>query len=165
MDTETTSVETKVTTENVNLDEIFAGAPGADAITLPEEKKPNIFTLNENIDPSFLNEEPTATEEPTAVEEVETTEEPETTEIVEPVTTEEKQKADEVIDSLDASEEKVETRGRKKIEGISDVFNKLIKEDKIVRIVRPNFMPLKLKENIFCPVPGLPICLTPERTK
>jgi len=132
MDTETTSVETKVTTENVNLDEIFAGAPGADAITLPEEKKPNIFTLNENIDPSFLNEESTATEEPTAVEEVESTEEPETTEIVEPVTTEEKQKADEVIDSLDASEEKVETRGRKKIEGISDVFNKLIKEDKIV---------------------------------
>ena len=59
MDTETTTVETKVSQEHVNLDEIFPGAPGADAITLPEETKPSIFSLKENIDPSFLNEEQT----------------------------------------------------------------------------------------------------------
>ena len=42
---------------------------------------------------------------------------------------------DEVINSIDnddSEEEKTETRGRKKISGISDVFTKLIKEDKIV---------------------------------
>ena len=43
----------------VNLDEIFNGAPGVDSITLPEEnssKKPNMFSRPENVDLSFIDE-------------------------------------------------------------------------------------------------------------
>ena len=135
MDTETTTVETKVSQEHVNLDEIFPGAPGADTITLPEETKPSIFSLKENIDPSFLNEEQTDVAE--KVEDTEDTEkveesETENNETIKPPVLTENKEASDLIDSLDDSEEKAETRGRKKIEGISDVFNKLIKEDKIV---------------------------------
>ena len=52
---ETTSVE-KV---EINLDEIFAGAPGASSITLPEEevKKPNVFSRGKDVDLSFLDKE------------------------------------------------------------------------------------------------------------
>ena len=42
---ETKTVETKVEKVEVNLDEIFNGAPGAESITLPEDEpqKPNVF--------------------------------------------------------------------------------------------------------------------------
>ena len=51
---DTTSVEQV----DVNLDEIFSGAPGADSITLPEEteSKPNIFSRDGNVDLTFLDE-------------------------------------------------------------------------------------------------------------
>ena len=143
MSVEEKTIETKVTQENVNLDEIFNAAPGAEAITLPEQEKPNMFSAPGKVDMSF-------TEEPTNVTE-ETTEVPEGTETVnevveetgikEPVVTEtvkdevkstEASEVFDAIDEVDTDTEKSETRGRKKISGISDVFNKLIKDDKIV---------------------------------
>ena len=56
----------------VNLDEIFNGAPGADSITLPEEntpKKPNLFSRPENVDLSFVDEPKEETKEETSSEE------------------------------------------------------------------------------------------------
>ena len=66
-------VETKVEKVEVNLDEIFNGAPGAESITLPEEesKKPNVFSRSKDVDLSFIDkpaEEEAKTEEPAADE-------------------------------------------------------------------------------------------------
>jgi len=141
MSTETKTVETKVTQEDVNLDEIFNGAPGADTITLPEEpKKPNVFTGRENIDPSFLNEPTNVADKIEEKEEVKE-EEPvaeaeESTEETQPApTTEETNEAFAAIDAVDGPEtiegEEVFTRS-KKVSGISAVFDKLIKDEKIV---------------------------------
>ena len=144
--TETETVKSNVK-ENVeiNLDEIFNGAPsGADMIQ-DEKKQKNIFSgTSGKADFSFadpdndgkddLNAKVEAKEE---TEEVEQTEE--VTEEVE-AKAEDKKEAptvDEVFGDISEEEEVAEektkeTRGRKKISGISDVFGKLIKDDKIV---------------------------------
>ena len=46
MSTKTETVDSKVETLDINLDEIFDAAPSAADVTLPQEKKPNknIFT-------------------------------------------------------------------------------------------------------------------------
>ena len=57
MSNETKTVVTKVEKVDVNLDEIFNGAPSADSITLPEEdtKKPNVFSRKKDVDMSFID--------------------------------------------------------------------------------------------------------------
>jgi hypothetical protein len=145
---ETKSVETKVEQVNVDLNDIFNAAPGGDSITLPEEtaKKPSLFTRKKEVDTSFLYEEK---KEETAIEdkkeEVVEEKEEEQKENVEAEVKEESKKTtekkkekvdvDEVLGLVegDIKEEETTTkRGRKKIEGISDVFSKLIKEEKII---------------------------------
>jgi hypothetical protein len=138
MATETKTVESKVTQENIDLDSLFDGAAGADSVTVPEESQPkSIFAKpNEEADFSFTDSE-VEVEENTETKEVETeASAEETTETKSEV----KESADEVFAALDETEDEdeqeekkeKETRGRKKISGISDVFNKLIKDDKIV---------------------------------
>ncbi len=128
------TMNSKVETVDVNLDEIFNGAATAEGVTLPEETntpKGNIFGKpTETFDDAFT-EPATSNEEETVAE----TEEP----VAETATTEDtKETAKEVFDELAIDsedvevEEKKEKRGRKSITGISDVFNKLIKDDKIV---------------------------------
>jgi hypothetical protein len=135
MATETKTVESKVTQENIDLDSLFDGAAGAESVTVPEDSKPkSVFSKpTQEADFSFADpegqvEEETEVEtEANAEETTETETKPET-----------KDSAEEVFDALDnledeeVEEEKKETRGRKKISGISDVFDKLIKDDKIV---------------------------------
>ena len=80
----------------VNLDEIFNGAPGADSITLPEEtKKPNLFSRPENVDLSFVDEPAEEVE----AEEVKT-ETKEETVIEEPVVKKEPQVSKDEIDEI-----------------------------------------------------------------
>lgn len=130
---ETKTVETTKEKVEVNLDEIFNGAPGGGSITLPEEdKKPNVFSRKKNVDMSFVDNPPEETNE----EEVEKPEaELETTDTKksEPVT---KEAIDEILgDNVEEEEEVKETpkkRGRKAITGVSDVFKKLIDDDKIL---------------------------------
>ena len=131
--------DTTVEQVDINIDELFAAAPDADAIVTPETKPKNIFSKSEGVDMSFTEkkEEPKA-EEP-AVEEPKA-EEPKQEEekVKEPEAKEEKKEEtatlDDVLDSIDEepTEEETKKRGRKKIEGIADVFEKLIKSDKIV---------------------------------
>lgn len=136
MATETKTVESKVTQENIDLDSLFDGAAGADSVTVPEESQPkSIFTKpSEEADFSFADPE-AEVEENTETKEVETEANAEETTKTK---SEVKESADEVFAALDETEdedeqeEKKETRGRKKISGISDVFDKLIKDDKIV---------------------------------
>jgi len=119
----TQSVETKVEQVDVNLDELFDGAVSASSVTVPAEeetKKVNIFSKEKPVDFSF-------TESEESEEETEETEETETKK-------ETSAETNDFLNSLDEEEtsEKNETRGRKPINGINDVFSKLIKEDKIV---------------------------------
>ena len=135
---ETKKVETKVEKVEVNLDEIFNGAPGAESITLPEDepKKPNVFSRKKDVDMSFIDK-PTAEE--TKKEEPEATEE--TSEVVEEKKEEKKETVtpDQINEILgDNQEEEVtaetetKKRGRKPISGVSDVFKKLIDEEKLL---------------------------------
>ena len=66
---ETTTVESV----DVNIDEIFNGAPGADSIVTSdkETKKPNIFSKPEDVDLSFLDNKEEVKEEPKAEEKTE----------------------------------------------------------------------------------------------
>ena len=67
---ETKKVETKVEKVEVNLDEIFNGAPGAESVTLPEDevKKPNVFSRKKDVDLSFIDKTENKTEEVVAEE-------------------------------------------------------------------------------------------------
>ena len=143
---ETTSVEQV----DVNLDEIFNGAPGASSVTLPKEEttKPTVLSRDPNVDLSFLDpEEKVETKEEVKEEEVvEPTPTPEaaTTEIDNAETTDLKDATKEVskdeIDDIlnegmelaEGEEEKSTPKGRKRINDMADVFKKMIENDEIV---------------------------------
>ena len=138
MSTKTETVDSKVETLDINLDEIFDAAPNAGDVTLPEEKgNKNIFSGTgakadmSFADPDFDDKEDLNSKVEEKKEEVSEEEKSEETKASEK---NEEVNIDDVIGSLDddEEEEKEETRGRKKISGISDVFQKLIKDDKIV---------------------------------
>ena len=134
MSEQNNTVETKVETVDIDIDEVFGA--GADNVTLPEEEsKPNIFSNPEKeVDMSFT-EEPVEREDWMDEEDVNVegmTEKKLSDDAVQKV-------GDNILTDLVDEEEgeeyeeepKTETRGRKKIEGISDVFNSLIKKDTI----------------------------------
>ena len=137
--TETQTVKSKVEQVDINLDEIFNAAPsGADMIQDDKAKPKNIFSgLTEKADLSFADPDTTDVDDLDAKVEESNVDES-TEEKKEEVKAESKpEEANEILDSLDVVDEDAETkkeekRGRKSINGISDVFSKLIKEDKIV---------------------------------
>lgn len=139
MEENANTLESKVETVDIDLDEIFNPGVGADNVTLPEENaKPSIFSKpGKEADFSFTEETDT-----TSSKEDEDGNEADG-EIKKPEAKKENNKAagKELLDDLlnddeaeaeEEVEEKKETRGRKPITGISDVFDKLIKSDKIV---------------------------------
>ena len=138
------TVKSKVETLDIDLDEIFNGAPSGSAITLPEESKtdkPNILSgLNKKADFTFADVDDDGVDDLSNKESVETKEEAGDLEDVLPEPNEAlkdtAESADDILDALDDETEedleKKEKRGRKSINGISDVFSKLIKDDKIV---------------------------------
>ena len=141
--TQTQTVKSNVEQVDINLDEIFNAAPsGADMLQddTTTNKPKNIFSgLQEKADMSFANPDNDGVDDLTAkVEEKEEVEEAESVKAEENVenVTEVKEKAEDILDSFteeDTQEEdKKEKRGRKAISGMSDVFGKLIKDDKIV---------------------------------
>ena len=141
MTTETQTVNSKVQQVDVNLDEIFNAAPsGADMIQDVKATPKNIFSgLNEKADMSFADPDNDGVDDITAkVEEKDESNEKVTANVTEDL--EEKEDAKDILDSFDPSndedlddeDEKIEKRGRKSISGISDVFSKLIKDEKIV---------------------------------
>ena len=136
---ETKNIETKVEKVDVDLSEIFNGAPGADSVALPEEetKQTNIFSRKKDVDMSFIDKKVESKEETT--EEESTDNESETTEEVKQETKKEivsKEKIDEILgDNIEeeelSEEEPKKTRGRKPIDGVGDVFKKLIEDEKL----------------------------------
>ena len=141
MDTKTNTVNSNVETLDINIDEIFDGAPGSGAVTLPAEEKPkrNILSgLQEKADFSFADPDKDDADDLTAkVDETEKEEVTAEKETAKEDTSSKVEEAADILESLDevdevAEEEKPSKIGRKSISGISDVFSKLIKDDKIV---------------------------------
>jgi len=137
MATESKTVESNVAQVDIDLDSLFDGAAGAGSVTVPEEDKPkSIFSKPEKVDMSFADpeyKEEDAEDDKEAEKENDTKEESESKEL----NNDDKKDAEDILnafndDSLEEEKEEKETRGRKKISGISDVFNKLIKDEKIV---------------------------------
>jgi hypothetical protein len=125
---ETTNVEEV----DINLDEIFNGAPKAGSITLPTEKtqNQNMFSRNASVDLTFLDAENTETEN---TETEDAKEEDKTTKESKVVS---KNEIDEILNEgmelAENEEEKSTATGRKRIEGMADVFKKMIENGEIV---------------------------------
>ena len=138
-------IETKVKEVDVNIDEIFDGVVTSDSVTLPEEEKskPNVFSRGGKVDLSFLNEDDEGPKEEKIIEEpqneaTDLNEKAEVKEETKEESTEEikvdvkKEEIDDIL-SIDEEEQTEKKKpGRKKIEGIADVFTKLIKDEKII---------------------------------
>ena len=143
---------TTVQEVDVNLDEIFNGAPGAGSVVTPEKetKKPNVFSKAENVDLSFLDdgsvndsteeESKQDTEEVTAssteganVDSPEVTETPKAAEGGDPVS---KDEVDEILneglDLAESEDDKSTAKGRKRISDMASVFEKMIENDEII---------------------------------
>lgn len=111
-------MESTVETVDINIDEIFNGAATAEGITVPEEKKKNIFSkVDDTVDLNFETKSKDDDED-SDIAEVEQ----KGAELLNQLTNED--------DDDDYSEPK--KRGRKPIEGVSDVFQKLIKSEKLI---------------------------------
>lgn len=133
MTEETKTVETNKQKVEVNLDEIFNGAPGGDSVTLPEEeKKPNVFSRKKDIDMSFVDNPAEEIVEETIEEIVEET----STKVAAKSKEVTKESIDEILgDNIDEDfedKDQPKKRGRKAITGVSDVFKKLIDDEKIL---------------------------------
>ena len=139
--TQTQQVKSNVEQVDVNLDEIFNAAPsGADMISDDSSKPKNIFSgLSEKADMSFADPDKDDKDDLNAKVEKDdkSSESSDANETVAEAQIEEN--VNDILDTLDGIEEEDENnfetktkKGRKSINGITDVFSKLIKEDKIV---------------------------------
>jgi len=110
------NIETKAETVNIDIDELFNGAPSAEGITLPEaEEKPNIFKKEADVDMTFVEPEEIEEELPSENEE-----EKESFEI--------EKDSSQLLDNID-NEETIVKPNKK---NVSYIFQKLIEKDKIV---------------------------------
>ena len=116
----TEKIETKTETVNIDIDEIFNGAPSAEGITLPESEpqKQNIFKQKESADMSFT--EPDDLSKEVKEESVE-----------EPVEEQPKEEANALLDNIDEEKEE-DFQSPVNRKSTSYIFQKLIEKDKIV---------------------------------
>ena len=144
MSTKNNTMSSNVETLDIDLDTIFNAAPSGDDMTLPSGKDTkttnNIFSgINKKADFSFADPDADDADDLTergkaakSNADLLADDEDEEDDDITPKATKEDGKS--ILDSLgdEDEEEKKETRGRKAISGISDVFSKMIKEDKLV---------------------------------
>ncbi len=141
MSTKNNTMNSNVETLDIDLDTIFSAAPSGDDMTLPSGKETkttnNIFSgINKKADFSFADPDADDADDLTdkgksSTSNTDLLADDDEDEVTPKAT---KEDAKSILDSLDEEddEEKKETRGRKPISGISDVFSKMIKEDKLV---------------------------------
>jgi hypothetical protein len=134
-------MSSNVETLDIDLDTIFNAAPSGDDMTLPSGKDSkttnNIFSgINKKADFSFADPDADDADDLTGNGKTTTSNGDLLADDDDDDTTPKASKEDgkSILDSLgeEEDEEKKETRGRKSISGISDVFSKMIKEDKLV---------------------------------
>ncbi len=141
MSTKNNTMSSNVETLDIDLDTIFNAAPSGDDMTLPSGKDSkttnNIFSgINKKADFSFADPDADDADDLTGNGKTTTSNGDLLADDDDDDTTPKASKEDgkSILDSLgeEEDEEKKETRGRKSISGISDVFSKMIKEDKLV---------------------------------
>jgi hypothetical protein len=147
---------TTVQEVDINLEEIFSGAPGAGSVVTPEKhtKKPNVFSKPDNVDLSFLDDGSindsteeenkqdgeainTSSTEDNTVDTPEVTETPKAAEggntVNEAVS---KDEVDEILneglDLAESEDDKSTVKGRKRINDMADVFKKMIENEEII---------------------------------
>ena len=148
---------TTVQEVDVNLDEIFNGAPGAGSVVTPEKetKKPNVFSKADNVDLSFLDDgsinnqteeesKQDSKEADSSTSEADKADTPENTETAKaaeggdttPDSTVTKDEVDEILneglDLAESEEEKSTAKGRRRINDMADVFKKMIDNEEII---------------------------------
>lgn len=143
MSTNNNTMSSNVETLDIDLDTIFNAAPSGADMTLPSGKSTkatnNIFSgVNKKADFSFADPDSDDADDLTDMRKTPTS----STDLLaddededEPAPKATKEDGKSILDGLGNEEdedEKKETRGRKPISGISDVFSKMIKEDKLV---------------------------------
>ena len=126
---------TNVSQVDINLDEIF-GMPGAESVTLPADeeadKTANVLS-NKKTDMSFLDDEEEA--DTPAADSTDSTEqgsEDADKTSFEDLVTEVEGAVEEDEESEDEAPKK---RGRKKIDGVADVFSKLITDEMLIPFI------------------------------
>ena len=141
MNTKNNTMNSNVETLDIDLDTIFNAAPSGDDMTLPSGKDSkttnNIFSgINKKADFSFADPDADDADDltdkgKTATSNADLLGDDDEDDVALKGT---KEDGKSILDSLgeDDDEEKKETRGRRSISGISDVFSKMIKEDKLV---------------------------------
>jgi len=126
---------------DINLDDIFNGAPGASSVVTPDTKKePNVFSRKENIDLSFLDKKEEDIKEPEVIEEAkEEVKEEIKTEVEVKETETDKVTEDEVNEILSEGLDLAESQdgsetvaGKKRLSDMSKVFKDMIDKDQIV---------------------------------
>lgn len=123
---------TNVSQVDINLDEIF-GMPGAESVTLPasEEagKTANVLS-NKKTDMSFLDDEEADTPTADSTDSAEEGSEDDDKTSFEDLVTEVEGAVEE--DDDEEGNDAPKKRGRKKIDGVADVFGKLISEEMLI---------------------------------
>ena len=118
---------TTIAQVDLDIDDLFSGAVSAANVTTAaaeeKEQKPNVLSNTRNVDMSFLEDD--ATEDDDSEESDDTAEDIK------------QESAEDILSDLDSEEEtedqeEPKKRGRKKIEGIADVFSKLIEDELII---------------------------------
>lgn len=119
----TEKLETKVQTVDIDIDDLFSGAPSAEGITIPkEESNTSIFKSPEKVDMSFTEPEDNIEED--LDEDVE-----DNTKVIQEKTVSNNE-TNNVLDTIDEEEYNEKTSHNNK--NISYVINKLIEKEKIV---------------------------------
>ena len=148
---------TNVQQVDIDLDEIFNGAPGASSVTLPstdetsEKPKPNVFSRDAEVDLGFLDKKEDEKPKDEPVSETNTEDKVEETTVqaaekgvetkpadtsVEKTDTVSEAEIDEILNEglevAEDEEEKSTAKGRKRINDMADVFKKMIENDEII---------------------------------
>lgn len=121
---------TTVNQVDIDLDDLFGGAPGSNSIVLPDStpKKPSMFSTA-SVDLSFIDEDEDSTEDdgkqdtPTGDSADDTKVTPETSETL-----------DDILNDTDNQDEEPSKAGRKKVDksGLVDVMSKLVEEELLI---------------------------------
>jgi len=116
--------QTTVSEVEIDIDELFAGAPGADSVTLPEQdKKPSVFS-NAAVDMNFLDSDDSTERSSESEENREEDTSASVDDLVSELDGEESEEVDEP--------KKKAGRPRKDSQSVSDVFSKLIDEELLI---------------------------------
>ena len=122
---------TTVNQVDIDLDDLFGGAPGSNSIVLPDStpKKPSMFSTA-SVDLSFIDEDDDDSTEDDGKQDTPTGDSADDTK----VTPETSETLDDILNDTDNQDEEPSKAGRKKVDksGLVDVMSKLVEEELLI---------------------------------